>query len=137
MGFKRGLVKLTFKDGELEGLEVYLRRMAMDPFLELAQMNMSSGDALTAEDAVTLTEMRERIAGVLVSWNLEDESDVPVPATPEGMRAQDFAFVGAITAAYIEAISGVSGPLVPSSTNGESFPVDSIPMETRSPSPES
>jgi hypothetical protein len=70
----------------------------------------------------------------LVSWNLTDDDDQPIPATAEGLRQVDTSLVTALKTAWLQSIVGVhdADPLPRSSPSGEPSPVESIPMEALS-----
>jgi hypothetical protein len=136
MGFRRKQIHLKDFTGELEGLEVVMRRMPMDDFLVLGQMDLDRDSVgITDQDVKTIQGIREMLASVLVSWNLED--DEPVPATLEGMRTLDMGMMTAIQEAYITAIAGVPTPLSQDSNSGDTSLVESIPMEALSANPTS
>lgn len=76
-GYKRQkpLYALKFEGDEFEGLEIMARTIPLSKFFELQRLQeLASTDADAAEEVV------RRLAGVLVSWNLLDDDDNPVPA---------------------------------------------------------
>src|SRR5215510_14389149 len=107
----------------MEGLEVRARSITTGKLLALSRLRAPT---LTAED---VEELFMALADALVDWNLEDENGNPVPATVEGLYAQDLDFAQRIVWAWIDAVSGVDAPLEPSSPSGGPFPEASIPME--------
>jgi hypothetical protein len=132
VGFKREKIyNLIFDDPEFDGLEVKARSASIGTIRRV--MALSSG----AEDGQdTLLEMERVFAKYLVSWNLEDEADQPVPATFEGLDDQDTDLVMALITAWVSAVTGVddASPLDDSSGSGKPSPEVSIPMEPLSPS---
>lgn len=125
MGYKGTpkTVKIQFAEGhEHHGAEARVRRMSFGEWEDL----VASGEV------DEMQEFRER----LVSWNLTDENDQPIPATAEGLRLVDTSLAGALKQAWIQSITGVhtADPLPQSSPSGEPSPVESIPMEALSPS---
>jgi hypothetical protein len=141
MGYKRKkTVKLTWGDdqGELAGLEVRARRISVERFLELGPLLEADFGSFTADDVKTMREMFLEFGAILASWNLEDEdTDEPVPCTPESFIAQDLELVNAIVSAWAENVAGVAAPLGGPSPSGEQSLEASMPMEVLSPSPTS
>ncbi|MGW0587466.1 hypothetical protein [Streptosporangium sp. NPDC002607] len=138
MGYKRKKTfKLTWADGEFDGLEVRARSISVERFLEfgpLLEGGLSGG--FTAKDIEEMRELFREFSTVLVDWNLEDEdTDEPVPCTFEGFIGQDIAFVREIISTWAEHIAGVAAPLEQPSPDGEPSLEESLPMEVLSPSP--
>lgn len=74
-------------------------------------------------------ETAEVMAGLLVSWNLDDDEGQPVPCDANGLLSQPIEFMRAILLAMQQNILGVSPPLSrPSSDGSQSLEV-SLPME--------
>ena len=136
MGFKRQqLYKLKFVDPDMEGLEVTVRMTSIGATLEHQAREKAAKDA---DDGAALSKLRvDQLAQMLVEWNLEDDDGQPVPATAEGVMAQDMKFIVYLLNTANDAIYGISDPLDESSTSGEMFPEASLPMEPLSPSPSS
>lgn len=133
MGYKRegNIFKLRFADEEYNGLVVRAKSVSLGEFIQLAELAELKGKVVTIDDMPKVNKLFEMFSKALVSWNLEDDDGTPVPATLEGLYSQDVEFVMAIIMSWMEAVAGVSTPLVPPSIDGVPFPVDSIPMETR------
>lgn len=152
MGFEapRVIVKLDFTDTDLEGLEVRMRsqsveelsqatsRMAAMAAVAKRMLDMDVGDEESAKkafadiDADSVSGVREvfrDFAAHLVSWNLQEDG-VPVPATLEGVNAQDSTFILRLARAWQEAISGVGTPLPQGLRTGRPPDLQSIPTET-------
>lgn len=130
MGYRppRKIYNLDFTGTDYEGLAVSMRGPTVGEELEIEELRSQDGGGRKTFELMT---------GLLVSWNVEDEAGQLVPATFEGVRTQDSAFILAILNATQEAASGVPDPLPDSSTSGGPSLVASIPTETLSPSPES
>jgi len=135
MGYKRKSLqyRLVFDDPEMEGLEVVTKSVSSGRLMGLMKLADLAGQAgkkreFTANDARAVESLFEGFASALVSWNLEDEKDEPVPATLEGVKDQDFDFVLSIIMAWIEAVAGVSADLGKDSRSGGTFPEAPIPM---------
>lgn len=130
MGYKRAkTVRLTWADGEFEGLEVRARRVSIAKFLELSPLLEDLGQ-LGAGDVAEMRGLFLEVGKLLVSWNVEDEdTGEPVPCTPEAFLEQDLGFVTAIITAWAEHIAGVPAPLVEPSPSGGPSLEASLPME--------
>ncbi len=126
-GFRREkpLYKLNFETEDLDGLVVMAKSMPLRDFLFLVKVSQNADTG----DPGAIEEMYQKIAAVLVSWNLEDEGGEPVPATYEGLARQDLQLANAIVGAYQQALAEVpkSSP-TGSSGSGTSAEL-SIPME--------
>jgi hypothetical protein len=134
MGYKRPTLKLVFEDEEFEGLEVKARRLSINDVFRVAELADLGVNGLR-DNKEQLAELLDLVAGVLTSWNLEDEDGVPVPRTGAGLGGQDLAFVTALAGALSNASASVPRPLEPSSNGGQPSPEVSLPMEPLSPSP--
>jgi hypothetical protein len=138
VGFKRkrSNYKLTFADGhELSGLVVVMKSTSVGRLIELQRLGEQAGGA--DDDTAppeALEEMVQLLADGIVEWNLEDEHDRPIPPGRDALMDEDPAFLMALIEAWSQAMSGVSDDLGKDSTSGESFPEESLPMETLSPS---
>jgi hypothetical protein len=134
---KRKVYKLIFADEEMNGLEVRCTSVSIETMLSLTALSGLAAKSLSEysiEDLGSVNLVFEVFAEALVSWNLEDEDGNPVPATLEGVKAQDIDFLNVIITAWMERVAGISGPLAPASTAGSRSLEASIPMETLSPS---
>lgn len=133
MGYKPKLKTylIKFEEGhEFHGVEARLSGMSYGEWEQVTGLDGSEGETNGA-DAV------RRFVEHLVSWNLEDESDQPVPTTLDAVKALDHNLVAALNNAYIQTLIGVhdADPLPDSSPSGEPSPaVSAIPMEALSPS---
>lgn len=125
---KRKIITLDFEGTKHDGLEVTMRGLTVGEELELDDLRDKEG---------TGRQIFEMMAGLLHEWNVVDEQGEPVPATFEGVCTQDATFVMEILDALQGTQSGVSDPLPESSPSGEPSPVESIPMEALSESPQS
>jgi hypothetical protein len=148
--------------GEYEGLEVTMRSLDIEQFLEVTDMA-----AAAAEDAKLQAKNTRLIfstfATALVEWNVTDEFERDVPpvlaqctesgkALPlgggrcadhqdaddrcviTGVMSQELDFVFMIFGRWQEAMGGVSGPLGSASSSGKQSLEASLPMDTSSPS---
>lgn len=127
-------LKLTWADGEFEGLEIRAKRVGLETFLDLAPLIDGKYDVFDPDSRTELREMFTQFSTVLLSWNLEDEDGVPVPCTTDEYMRQDPMFVREVLDQWAQAISGVAAPLDQPSPAGGPFPEASLPMEVSSPS---
>jgi hypothetical protein len=126
--------KLVFQQPDLQGLEVRVRSLPLGRYLEMA----SIANATRGEQIEHLPAAFEALGECLVDWNLTEETDKPgierpVPCSLEGLYSQEPDIGLAIFVAWFEAMSSVSGPLVPPSSSGGPSPVASLKMEPLSP----
>ena len=131
MGYKpkQKIYKLDFTGTDHEGLQVSIRGLNTGQYMDLFVAKSE------AEAGGETTRLLQIMASRLVGWNVEDEADLPVPATLDGIKAMDLDFNLAIVNAWTTAMAGVSAPLEPSSSGGEPSLEASIPMEVLSASP--
>lgn len=135
MGYKvkRKVFVLQFEDPDFAGLEVRANSTSTGKILDLIDQAeaMRKGAASTGLEKVT--DLIDEFAKALLSWNLEDENDVPAPATREGLLSQDMDWLFTVILAWVDAMVSISPSLGKGSTSGTPFPEVSIPMEIPSP----
>lgn len=133
---KAKLYTLKWAEGhELHGLEVTCKGLTVERMLSLVSLaaGLQGGDV--AGKLGEAEKLFRSFARCLVGWNLEDEDGAPVPATYDGIAAQDLDFVTGLVTTWIDAVASVGSPLPPSSDGGPpSAPALSMPMEPLSPS---
>ena len=100
MGFKlpQRKANLVFEGGDFEGAEV---KVTLDQPLGMLI------EAQALQESNDVNGLCRFIAGILVSWNLEDKDDKPIPATEKGLHEVYPAFVDALVTAWVEAQTGV------------------------------
>lgn len=136
MGFRLEThFKLFFEDEAFIGAEVTMGRMSMREAFEF--------DRVRFRDTADLDEFEKKcedlakiVAEHLVSWNLEDKRGRPLPTTAAAILTSQDDLLWSLVRAYVEAVTGVPGPLGRGSGSG--LPSDlaaSIPMEPLSESP--
>jgi hypothetical protein len=115
---------LAFEDPEMDGLEVKVKSMSVGKVREFLARSRS-------DDGVDVDGTFTDFEKALLSWNLLDDDDQPVPPTRVGIDAQDVDFIMAIVTAWMETITGVADadPLDGRSNFGEPSLVASLPME--------
>lgn len=137
MGFtpKFTIYRLEFEDADLAGLEVRMRAAKLGLLFGVGeaasiQDRAKNGEELTGADADVITEKFEQLADHLVSWNVEDEDGVPVPATLAGLKTLEMPLVMRIFVEWQSAMKGVTPPLSSGSSNGASVAdLMTIPMQ--------
>lgn len=135
---KAKLYTLRWAEGhELHGLEVTCKDLTVERMLALVRLSAGFRGDMEAKLAGAEKLFRE-FARYLVEWNLEDGDGDPVPATYDGIAAQDLDFVIDLVSTWIDAVASVDTPLPQNSNGGQpSAPALSMPMEPLSPSPPS
>jgi hypothetical protein len=126
MGYKRKFKTfvLEFEDREYSGLEVEMRSLPLGEFLRLSKIFES--DDKTDEQ---VEEMFRLFAKALVSWNMEDDGNEPIPATYASVLDLDLDFVLTILGAWIDGVASVAPTLGKDSNSGATSLVPSLPME--------
>lgn len=135
MGFKakKKLYRLTWApDTDLSGLEVVMTSVSMGTLLRLTEMSERADEIV--KDRASFREVVEIFAGAMLSWNLEDDFDQPIPVTVDGVMTQDPDLIMSIITQWTKAIAGVPDPLGGGSTSGVPSPAGPPPMEAVSPS---
>lgn len=154
MGFKRSKVfVLEFEDEEYAGLEVRARGASVAGILGILDLGVLFSDekmdlkaikeisnlfrafgGCPAECAQSHPELEEHglkhYENRIVSWNLEEENGVPVPANYQGLMSQDFDFARELAMHWLDGVLGTPGPLDGNSNDGGPSEVGSIPMES-------
>lgn len=132
MGFREpeSTIAIRFKEGhQYHGLEATVRSISIDVYAE--GMGWYNGNS-SWSDGQTV----DRFYEALVSWNLTDSEDRPIPV--DEARGRDQGLIRALNRAWLQTlIGGVhdADPLLDSSTSGENSPAPAIPMAPLSESP--
>jgi hypothetical protein len=137
MGYKRkrGLdleFPDSFTDASGEKLAVCIASGTMEEFFtvrEVWRRPLVDADTVRAE----MAEIYDILEPKLVSWNLEEDDGAAIPFTRDTLAAQDRVLVATIVDSWLNAVEGVSRPLVQPSPAGEQSVVASIPTEPLSP----
>jgi hypothetical protein len=124
MGYRRVPVIHTIDSipGE-DGLVVRMKGIPFGRVRKLLALLDDDSDQAALDGIATL------FVANLVSWNLEDEGGVPVPASVEGVDDQDFGLVLKMVNAWLDGMTGVSDDLGKGSLSGEKFPGQPLTME--------
>jgi hypothetical protein len=130
MGYKKKVktFELSFKgDAEYDGLELTMKGLSIGKYLKIAEL----ADTADSDKTADLRPMLSSFADALVSWNMEDEDELEVPASLEGIESLDIEFVMTLISKWLTSVAGVSAPLGSDSGSGETSPELGIPMETK------
>jgi hypothetical protein len=115
--------RLTFADGDYEGLHMTLRSVTIR---ELRDLRADRPDETLQE---TTERMAQVIADHLVEWDREDEAGNLLPTTLESLLDEEPDFIQLVVAEWTKAIAGVPAPLESGSPSGELSAVESILTE--------
>lgn len=130
-GFMRRTFKLEFDDPSFGGLEVRARTKSLGFLVRLQQLMTTNLAA--PEHAEELGEFHEKLAEVIISWNLLNDAERPVETTAEAIGKEEWLLLGQIAKAWIAAVTQPSPPLSPPSSDGDRLAGLDIPMEALSP----
>lgn len=103
---ERNLYQLNFEGTDLDGFEVVMKGVSLERFIDITKI----ASALETPEGRTPENIEAQftvLSDLLVSWNLDDDDDQPVPATYDGLKQQDFSDVQRIMLGYMTAISSV------------------------------
>lgn len=130
MSYKRKSYRLTWPEGHVRhGLVVSMRGMSIDDMNMVTAFKGVSKDDVE-QSAELLGSIADLLAGKMISWNLVDDDETPVPVTVEAIRGEDLTMIMEILNAWTDAAVGVKASLGKGSNSGPTFPEESIPMET-------
>lgn len=129
MGYVRQkrIYRLVFEDDEYEGLLVRARSISLGQLrdIELAETGPEDDPPMMAA-----------FINAVVEWNLENEDDngnrTPVPVTVDGLHTQEPDFVKLLIDTWVDALTGVRGPLGKPSSDGNMSQEQSNLMELAS-----
>lgn len=126
---KRTLYKLDFTGTDLEGLEITARRTSVDGLLELAGISERVDELKQLDENADVAEAVEKarqlfapLAKVIVSWNVVDDDDEPVPANLDGLLSQETDFISSLLDAYVTSMASAPPPLPAGSPSGTTSP---------------
>ena len=110
---KPRVYEITWGEGTpYEGLEVTAKGTSTEDFLEIMALAEGLDEKTPMPRAADTKRMLQRFAGRLVSWNITDDDDKPVPADYEHLKALELSM--AIFERWGAAVGGVD----PTSPNG-------------------
>lgn len=111
MGYKAKRYRLVWDDGEYAGLEVTMKPASIGQMMEMEQIGGLDPQKTSVAEIRPLIGM---LAGLIVSWNVEDDDGQPVPADEDGITGQDIGMLTAIITEFGRRITAVD----PTSPNG-------------------
>lgn len=117
MSFHRRTYALRFTDPSWNGFEVRAKGLTIEESVEYE--GLIFGGASVLADPERLTRFYEITSKFLVSWNLLDDNDDPVPTDVDHLRKEEASMIFAIAKAWIGAAVSVPPPLSESSTSGD------------------
>ena len=121
---KKSSYKIVFADpnDDLLGLEVTVREFTIGELRLLMRIHggiSSEQPGMKTENALKVFDFFGRS---LISWNIVDENDVPVPANTEGLDYLGLASVIKIINTWMEEVAQISTPL--EHRSGSGMPVE-------------
>lgn len=127
MGHRNRITIYTLdKIKDEDGLVVRMKSIRLGKLRKI----IATVDDLDSADDSTLDEVINLLAGGLVSWNLVDEDDQPIPADKDGLDELELPTALAIVSSWIEAVTGVEEELGKDSPSGGNFPGQPLTMAT-------
>lgn len=124
-------LKLTFADGELEGLVARMRTPSLAVFLSFGEMqNLDTVGA----DVDQVRGILKPVADHLIDWNLEQNDDDPEPGKPIPPDIDGLMWLGleeslTLMTAWMDGVASVPAPLAERSSAGSSPQAPPLPME--------
>lgn len=109
---------MEFADPEYEGLEIKVRSLPIRNLQYLLSLDPDSEDP--KQRAESINQMMCAFAEALVSWNMIDENDNPIPTTLEYIESEDVDFIMTCISQWMKVVSQVDdeSPLDESSQPG-------------------
>lgn len=123
--------QLTFEDGDLDGLVCEFKGLPLGEWLEFVALieTTSTPEGRTAENIET---QFTTLAGLLVSWNLQDADDQPVPPSYEALKTFDLTYVRQMMREYTRAFTAVPKASNENSDSGGTSPERSLGLARQS-----
>lgn len=117
MGFRLNRTYVLKFSGDMDGAEVKIRSTSTETALEMR----------TTKD---VPRMAALLADHVTEWNLDGPDGKPLPIEAGAILADlEEVVLAEIMKQWYKAAVGITAPLDDGSTNGEPYPVESIPME--------
>lgn len=115
----------------LNDAKIQCRSMSVAEAMDfLPYLKVPKGLFLEEEADAQRTALFAEFCKRVISWELLDENQNLLPITADTMRALQPEDSTAIVQAYADEIAGVNRNLEQPSNDGDTFPEESIPMET-------
>lgn len=127
MGYKHQAKIYKFKfddsDPDYEGLEVRLKSLPMKDFLKISKMQGTDHSEEELDEVISL------LVKSIVSWNVEDANDEPLPVSEENLlEVFDLTFVLFLITRWMEQMSDVEPNLKRASPSTAHSQVAQLPM---------
>lgn len=103
MGYKRQRKTLSLKFEDEPGLEILARSVSVRRFLRVLADADKMTTAPTPENIETMFTV---FAEHVISWNLEDKDDQPVPVSADVLLDDDFDWSVKLVMGWVSAITG-------------------------------
>lgn len=123
MGYKK--VPTIYTLDEIPGEEGLIVRIKSIKFGEVRKLMRLTDD----QSDESLDQMFKMLTNSIVSWNLEDENDQPVPVSIESLEDQDMEFVMRIIECWMDRMTAPGLDLGKDSQSGAKFPGRPVTME--------
>ncbi len=132
MGFRAPTYLLVWPEGSpLAGLEIRMRSISLGVVRELTRFQaLDVSGEVTEDDMAVIVGVASTLAGLVSSWNIEDDDGNPVPVTAETVAGLDLGILFAAIGQLLDKVVSIGAPLGTPSTGGASPVAPSIPMET-------
>lgn len=133
-GVRRRTFVLEFEDPSFGGLEVRTRSASLDDLMRMQELMYTQVGRKEYE--AERQELFDRLGGtdqypgLIISWNLLDDNDQPVPTDPESLAKEEWPLIRNICRAWVAALIEVPRPLSRPSSDGDRLEGLSIPMQT-------
>ena len=132
-GFKRDRkqYQLTFEDGDLDGFQVTANGLTLGEFVDVSAL----ASALSTPEGRTRENIERQfvvLGDALVSWNLLDDDDQPIPCGYDGLKGQDVDFAMVIFRTWMKSMQTVPDELGKDSGSGETSPERSLGLARQS-----
>ena len=127
MGYRLEPKVYNLKFEDHPGFELIARSVSVDELLTIMRLAGEMGEK-TADEQIR--DLFGRFARQITGWNLEDAEGKAIPHTLKGLLSlDDFGFVMSLITAWVEALSGTTGPTKAAGGETPRNPVEgSIPM---------
>lgn len=135
MGFEARTYKLVWPAEHMfHGLEVRMRGMTLAELEQLSRFEQGKDEGDIVGRTKQMRAMAELFSSRLISWNLTENGE-PVGTDVESVLGADLGVVMSAIGAWQKEVTRVPDPLPQSSSDGQRFQVESIPMIQDLPSP--
>ena len=129
MGYQARTYKLVWPEGHvMHGLEIRMRGMSLAELDRLSAFEARGKEVTTGDRVAEMRAMAELFSSRLISWNLEDESGESAGTSPDDVAKADLGVVMSAIGAWQKEVTRVPDPLPQSSSDGQRYLGEPIPM---------